>query len=218
MASDLINGSIVEAAVDDFVLTSFPLIADSAAPVVGLTNPTGGEVMAPNDNFDITWTQSDDIGVVHVEILLSTDSGANYDYTIASGALNGSFSWTVPEMNGDFNRVKVICYDTAGNSTEDASAADFKIGTTSGVGDLPVGRLALAQNSPNPFNPAHGDQLLPAFAAERDPAHLQRGRPPGPHPAAGCPGRRSQDRGVERKGRLRKSSGFRLVFLPLGHR
>ena len=153
VASDLINGSIVEAAVDDFVLTSFPLIADSAAPAVGLTSPIGGEVMAPSSEFDITWTQSDDIGIVHVEILLSTDSGANYDFTIASGALTGTYGWTVPEMNGDFNRVKVICYDSAGNSTEDASTGDFKIGTTSGVGDLPAGRLALAQNSPNPFNP-----------------------------------------------------------------
>ena len=67
VASDLINGSIVEAAVDDFVLTSFPLIADSAAPAVGLTSPIGGEVMAPGSEFDITWTQSDDIGIVHVD-------------------------------------------------------------------------------------------------------------------------------------------------------
>ncbi|RKX31699.1 MAG: hypothetical protein DRP71_13065 [Verrucomicrobia bacterium] len=153
VASDLNAGSIVEAAVDDFVLTSFPLIADSEAPQVSLISPNGGEDLAPGMIVDITWNQSDDIGVVHVEILLSTDDGATFPHTIGNGALNNTFSWTVPDLVGNFNRVKIICHDSASNSTQAVSAEVFKIGNTSAVGDLPSSRLALAQNSPNPFNP-----------------------------------------------------------------
>ncbi len=152
VASDHFNGSVVEAAVDDFVLTSLPLIADAEAPAVDLVAPDGTQVLEPGTNVDITWTQSDDIGVVHVEILLSTDGGVTFDYAVAEGPLNGTIDWTVPDLIGPTNRLKVTCHDAAGNSTE-AVSANIKIDQATAVGDLPMGRLALAQNSPNPFNP-----------------------------------------------------------------
>ncbi len=138
---------------DDFVLTSFPLIADGEAPQVSVVSPNGGENLTPDSTVDVTWNQSDDIGVVQVEVLLSTDGGASFPLTIGAGALNGTLSWTVPSLIGSANRVKVICHDSAGNTTEAVSAADFQIGGVSAVGDIPSGRLTLAQNSPNPFNP-----------------------------------------------------------------
>ncbi|MDX2473134.1 MAG: C25 family cysteine peptidase [Candidatus Krumholzibacteria bacterium] len=152
-ASDLGSGSLVEAGLDEFQLTSVILLTDSAAPVVGLTSPNGGELFLPGDTSDVIWSQSDDVGVVHVEILLSSDSGATFDQTLASGAFNGTWSWTKDGLIDTTYRLKVICHDSAGNSTEAVSAADFSIDGPTAVGDLPVNRLALAQNSPNPFNP-----------------------------------------------------------------
>ncbi len=153
VASDYGQGSVVEAGVDDFMLTSFPQLTDSESPVVSLNTPNGGETLAMGSETDITWNQSDDIGVVNVQILLSTNNGSSFDETVAEGAFNGTYSWTVPSTPGSDNLIKVIVHDSAGNSTESVSAASFTIGGTSGVNDVPGSQLMLAQNSPNPFNP-----------------------------------------------------------------
>ena len=153
LASDVGSGSVVEAGVDDFVLSSIALVSDTTAPQVSGVTPAGGESLVPGASAAITWSQSDDVGVVHVEIRLSTDAGASFGDPLAAGPFNGSFDWTVPGTPGAANRLKVTCYDAAGRSTEAVSAADFAIGGASAVGDLPAGRLGLAQNSPNPFNP-----------------------------------------------------------------
>ncbi len=153
VASDFGGGSVVEAGVDDFILTSFPVQADSQSPVVNLVTPNGGESYAVGATVAVEWNQSDDIGVVQVEILLSTNGGASFDQVLASGPLNGTFDWELSTPAGNQNRLKVVCHDSAGNSTEAVSAADFTITTSSAVGDLPLERLALTQNAPNPFNP-----------------------------------------------------------------
>lgn len=154
VASDHGGGSVVEALVDDFSLTSFPSVVDMAAPQVALTSPVGGESFAANSEQTITWNGSDDTGIVHVDIMLSTDGGSNWDHLIATGALAGSCEWTVPTLPGDQNRIRIVAYDSHGNQTA-ADSADFTIvGSTSAVGDVPINRLTLAQNAPNPFNPA----------------------------------------------------------------
>ncbi len=153
VASDVGSGSVVEAGVDDFVLTSFAQAVDAAGPVVNLTSPNGGEALEGGAVVPVLWSHSDDIGVVHVEIWLSTDSGGSYAEMIGPGALNGSFDWTVPTVDSATNRIKVICHDAVGNMTEASSATDFSTSTVSAVGDLPINQLAMAQNSPNPFNP-----------------------------------------------------------------
>lgn len=153
LADDSGYGSVVEAGVDDFLLMGYNLPGDMDAPTVGLTSFTGGQTVVNGSNQEITWNHSDDIGVVNVDILLSYDSGSSWTTEVASGAFNQSYSWDVPMGYSNTCRLKVIVTDGAGHSTEAVSGSDFTIDSQTPVGDLPVNRLALGQNAPNPFNP-----------------------------------------------------------------
>lgn len=99
-----------------------------AEPQVQVQTPDGGELLLAGESYEITWTATDDVAVTSVDILLSTDSGATFDQTIALGTENdGTFTWTVPSLSVATCRVQVVAYDGDGQSGADASAADFTI-------------------------------------------------------------------------------------------
>jgi predicted MPP superfamily phosphohydrolase len=125
-------------------------------PTVAVTQPNGGEVWNLGSSYSITWTATDDEGVVSVDILLSTDGGATYGRTLATGEANdGTYSWLVDGVPTSQARIKVIAYDADAGSGEDASNADFTIndpvaGVNGGQGIPP--RLVIAGSVPNPFS------------------------------------------------------------------
>ncbi|MBM3307827.1 MAG: T9SS type A sorting domain-containing protein [Candidatus Eisenbacteria bacterium] len=127
---------------------------DTEQPSVALTHPAGGEELTSGEECVITWTATDNVGVVSVDILRSWDSGATFPDTVAAEEANdGSFSWTVPEGSSATSRVRVIARDAAGLAWHDDSGADFSVTSDAQVPDGPPRALSLAQNVPNPFNP-----------------------------------------------------------------
>ena len=67
---------------------------DTEDPAVTVTDPNGGEIWAVDSFFDIMWVATDNIGVTSIDILLSTDGGATFPTTIATGEANdGVYSW-----------------------------------------------------------------------------------------------------------------------------
>lgn len=106
-------------------LASFEL--DNTAPVVGLTAPLGGEDW--DLERSITWTTTD-LNPGTVDISLSTDSGASYPESVASGVPDsGAYAWSTGRApDGIAMRVQVTVTDGAGNSSDpSASPADFSI-------------------------------------------------------------------------------------------
>jgi C1A family cysteine protease len=152
-----VGGSIVEAAVDDFkIVACEPAVADVLDPEVTVLAPNGGEVCMYNTNYEVQWNAADNLGVVSVDILLSTDGGATFQDTIATGEANdGSYIWPVPDMDSKTARIKVVAMDAAMNQGEDLSDADFVLwGSLSDVGphesrDVPD-RLVLEVRGANP--------------------------------------------------------------------
>jgi len=102
---------------------------DNQAPVVTVTAPNGGEAWPIGSTQTITWSASDNVAVSTVDIDYSTDGGATYPFSIASGIANsGSYAWTVPNTPTSQARVRVTAHDTGCSSGADASDADFSIG------------------------------------------------------------------------------------------
>ena len=155
IASDYDPGSLVEAGVDDFSLVALAEPSDTMPPVVTVIAPNGGEELIGGAGaiFDVVWSASDDVGVTLTKILLSTDGGATYPDTLASGALTSPWTWVLPEVDEAACRTKVVCYDAAANAGSDQSDANFHLVSLSGVPDrkpLP-GDVVLLPSRPSPF-------------------------------------------------------------------
>jgi hypothetical protein len=103
-------------------------IYDGTPPLVTVVQPNGGESLAIDSFFDITWNATDNIGVTSVDFLLSTDGGATYPDTISTGEANdGIFNWLVDVAPTTQARIMVQAHDAAANTGSDQSDADFII-------------------------------------------------------------------------------------------
>ncbi len=160
IAQDNAPGSIVEAAIDDFMIKACKKAApDVIPPTVIVITPNGGETLVYGTQYEIKWNASDNVGVTSITLLLSTDGGAAYPDTIASGEPNdGSFLWTVPDRDSKTAKVKVEAFDAAHNKGADVSDANFTLwGTTSGVDrpELPgvPTEITLGVEDGNPITP-----------------------------------------------------------------
>ncbi len=139
---------------DTFTNSGTPT-GDTTPPVVAVGAPNGGEDWKAGSAQAITWTASDDVGVTAVDLAYSTDGGASFPNSIATGLANsGSYLWTVPDAPGTSVRVRVRARDAAGNLGADSSATGFTISTwtitaTAGANGSvsPSGAVAVAQGA-----------------------------------------------------------------------
>jgi immune inhibitor A len=131
------------------------LTPDAIAPSVTVTKPNGGQIFYTGNQDTIRWVATDNIDVNSVSVYYSTDGGASFPHTIATGEPNDSvYVWTVPNTPSDSCIVKVVAYDSSLNTGADVSDSLFSIKSEVGVGVVgEVARFGLLENHPNPFNP-----------------------------------------------------------------
>ncbi len=88
---------------------------DKTAPTVKILSPTTGDKLPSNSSFTITFSSSDDTGVVSHNILLSVD-GTTFN-PLATGLAGNvtSFKFTVPNMASTSAAIRVQALDAAGN-------------------------------------------------------------------------------------------------------
>lgn len=92
-----------------------------------LISPNGGETLPVGIVHEISWTINGDTPD-SVSIFLSIDSGANYDYTVATGLIGvTSYDWTVPELPVATARIRVVAYIDDTITGIDSSEGDFTI-------------------------------------------------------------------------------------------
>jgi beta-lactamase superfamily II metal-dependent hydrolase len=124
--------------------TSFPMDgeSDTESPVVTLAAPNGAESWDSGTTQNIIWTATDNIGVTSVDLFYSTTGAGGPFGTIATGETNdGVYPWVVPNDPSTNAFVKVVAYDAASNSGQDASDGPFTLtGTTPSV-DLVINEI-----------------------------------------------------------------------------
>jgi agmatine deiminase len=110
------------------IMMHVPVPLGGASPTVYLRNLRGGEVLAPGTGINLDWMSDDDVGVTSVDIRLSTDGGQTFPTVIAAAtADDGSFIWTVPDIQATNSRIRIIARDADGHRGFDSSPADFAI-------------------------------------------------------------------------------------------
>jgi subtilisin family serine protease len=130
-------------------------IADPFPPVVTVIWPNGGEVLFIGHVYTILWEASDNVGIVSTDIDYSTDGGNSWTDVVELEGNPEEYDWTVPGPPTSDGRIRVTCYDYAGNSGGDMSDSNFcppDMAKIAVVGPIPK-EFAISQNYPNPFNP-----------------------------------------------------------------
>ncbi len=104
---------------------------DAEPPVVTVTAPNGGEDLPSSDAFLITWTATDNSGVIGgVNIDVSFDGGATYR-KLGRGLQNtGTFTWFVHNRPTTTGIIRIEAVDAADNWGSDSSDAYFTITDT----------------------------------------------------------------------------------------
>lgn len=127
---------------------------DAVAPTIKVNAPNGGEMVSGGTQLAISFTSSDDVGVMSHDINLSTDGGATFSVPVASGLAGNvqTFSFPVPPaLDTQRARIQVIAKDAAGNMASDASDANFTIVRGAG-GDTAAPTVTIS-------SPKSGDSL-----------------------------------------------------------
>ena len=110
---------------------------DSGPPTVTVVRPNAaGEKLFTGTQFTIEWNAADDIAIETIDVFVSTNGGAVYTPVAGCVGLPGTARrcvWAAPSPMTSKGRIRVIATDAAGNSAVDASDANFKIVSGSGV-------------------------------------------------------------------------------------
>ena len=104
-------------------------ISDQTAPNVSLTSPNGGETWMVESQHDITWSATDNVEVVSIDLFYSTDAGNSWLSIAKDEPNDGTYSWTIPYNLSSDCKIRVVAYDSSSQMSADVSDGTFSITT-----------------------------------------------------------------------------------------
>lgn len=129
-----LNGRIRVSAIDTSDNTSSDqsdgaFSIDSGPPIVAVTSPNGGECWAGGSSHTITWNAAD-VNFGATPISIEYYDGSSWVTIATNEANDGTFAWTVPELNIANAKIRVVAVDSADNAGNDESDNVFSIDST----------------------------------------------------------------------------------------
>ena len=88
---------------------------DLQAPIVTVSQPSGGDTILGGSAIDILWSASDDVGVASVDLKYSVDGAVTYQTIALSLPNTGSYTWSLPAAELAEVVVSVAARDANGN-------------------------------------------------------------------------------------------------------
>jgi len=145
------------------VITGNDPVADVVVVPIGLTvsnllltTPVPSDSLLLGATYSINWSVPQGVSVQNADIRLSTDGGDTFDFLITTVDVlsPGAYSWHVSAPISDMCKLRISGM-SGGSEVADESDGLFTIyGSPTGIEPpAPVGKTALLQNVPNPFNP-----------------------------------------------------------------
>lgn len=128
-----VNGQPIVTAAGVFhcIMMHVPAPLGGENPTAYLRTLRGGEELEPGETVEIRWSSDDDLGVVDVDLLLSTNGGATFSEVIAQNIPDsGSHLWVVPDIATTQARLRVVVRDGDNNTGFDQSDSNFSIDGT----------------------------------------------------------------------------------------
>jgi subtilase family protein/Big-like domain-containing protein len=105
---------------------------DNSPPQVLLVSPNTRTTIGGGQILNISWKESDNIGVIQRVIELSTDAGGTFQQILSliapSSGQNQNYDWLVPiTLATDKAQVRITVYDGAANAATVTSSGKFEI-------------------------------------------------------------------------------------------
>ncbi len=91
--------------------------------VLTVLSPNGGEQLAVDSTYAITWSSTGDVGIIRIEF--SPDGGSSWSLVIAGTQNDGSFDWLVPGVETEIGLLRIS--DAIKNQPVDLSDTTFTI-------------------------------------------------------------------------------------------
>ena len=109
---------------------SFKLqFSDTEKPTVNITAPNGGEVIYGGEEYQISWTASDNVGIASTTLKVSYNAGISWTEIdlIKHESSMEKYSWSVPDIVSDSCLINISVADSSGNNSNDSSDNLFSI-------------------------------------------------------------------------------------------
>ncbi len=120
-------------AVDGFFILNPVTLVDKTPPAIKgstLVSPNGGEKWISRSSQNIVWKSADitdaNLKPKPITIEYSTD-GKNWTLIAKDHENTGSYTWTLPDINGSNVKVRLTASDAAGNAARDESSESFAV-------------------------------------------------------------------------------------------
>lgn len=112
-------------------------VKDTTNPGVSsltLITPNGGEYLSGGHTYEITWNSGyitdPNLGATPISLEYSADGGGSWTPIANSESNDGTYTWTVPNIDSIIVLVSIVATDTAGNTGFDWSSNAFTIDST----------------------------------------------------------------------------------------